>query len=139
MNKGDWLTWLRKDQRARWTKGERVGVEAYAKRHQSLRDDRDALLDLIYNEVVLREEAGEAPRLEEYLRRFAPLEADLRLLFEVHHAIEAGALEENPPRVLPENATPAPLPKRSVPPPIDPTPVPLVGFRPRPLKWVFRG
>ncbi len=32
--------------------------------------DDDELLDLIYNEVVLREEDGESPELDEYLRRF---------------------------------------------------------------------
>src|SRR5262249_4352851 len=44
-------------------------------------------LDLIYNEVVLREQAGETPALADYLPRFPNLEADLRLQFEVDQAL----------------------------------------------------
>ena len=41
-----------------------------SRQQPELRADPEAVLDLIYNEIVLREEAGESPRLEEYLRRF---------------------------------------------------------------------
>jgi serine/threonine-protein kinase len=44
------------------------------------------VLDLIYNEVVLRKEAGESPRLEEYLRRFPHLAEPLELQFELEGA-----------------------------------------------------
>ena len=45
------------------------------------------LLDLIYNEVVLREQAGESPALEEYLARFPDHTEALRAQFEVHQAL----------------------------------------------------
>jgi serine/threonine-protein kinase len=41
---------------------------------------------------MLREEHGEAPDLEEYLRRFPTLAEQLGPLFEVHHALESGQL-----------------------------------------------
>src|SRR5262245_40906294 len=54
---------LRVDQRQRWQRGDRVSVEEYLESRPGLRDDGEAVLDLIYNEVVLREEAGERPTL----------------------------------------------------------------------------
>src|SRR5262249_39563069 len=47
----------------------------------------EGVLDLIYNEIVLREESGDAPQVEEYLGRFAPFGGELRRLFEVHRAL----------------------------------------------------
>jgi DNA-directed RNA polymerase specialized sigma24 family protein len=71
------------DQRQRWHRGQRVQVEFYLNRRPALRSDPEALLDLVYQEKVLREEQGEAPQLEEYLRRFPQLGAELRKQFEV--------------------------------------------------------
>ena len=79
------------DQRARWQRGEQVGVEAYLEQNPELHDDSEGLLDLIYTEVVLRQQAGEAPCLAEYLGRFPRFEESLRLLFEVHNALEKGS------------------------------------------------
>src|SRR5262245_16909555 len=78
---------LRDDQRVRWQRGERVAVEAYLEQHPAL--TADALLDLIYQEVVLLQEAGEAPQLEEYLRRFPQFAAQLMDQFEVDQALES--------------------------------------------------
>jgi serine/threonine protein kinase/tetratricopeptide (TPR) repeat protein len=76
------------DQRQRWQHGESVRVEIYLERFPTLRSNPDSLLDLIYNEIVLREESGEQPRLEEYLHRFGQFEPQIRQLFEVHQALE---------------------------------------------------
>jgi serine/threonine protein kinase len=46
----------------------------------------------VYNEILLREERGETPRLEEYLQRFPQFAAQLKPLFEVHRALESGSL-----------------------------------------------
>src|SRR5690348_2357025 len=83
---------LLREQRAAWEHGDRPRVEAYLQRHPGLAADPDAVLDLLNNEVVLRAEHGEAPSLEEYLDRFPHLAAELRLLFEVHRALEAEGL-----------------------------------------------
>jgi serine/threonine protein kinase len=80
---------LASDLRARFGRGEPARVEEYLGRHPDLADDPEAILDLIYQEVVLREEHGESPRLEEYRRRFPNLGAPLADLFEVHAALEA--------------------------------------------------
>ena len=58
-----------------WQRGERLGLEELLARHPNLARDDDAVLDLIYNEVVLREQAGEAPSLGDYLPRFPHLAA----------------------------------------------------------------
>src|SRR5207247_1485002 len=76
------------DQRRRWQGGERVLVEEYLARQPELAADDALVLDLIYSEVLLREEQGEVPSLEEYLGRFPRLARHLRDQFEVHRAIE---------------------------------------------------
>src|SRR5262245_14096706 len=82
------VTLLLKHQRRGWRRGEPTFVEAYVAQHPALRSDSQALLDLIYSEILLREEAGESAPLEEYLARFPDLAADLKLQFEVEDAIE---------------------------------------------------
>src|SRR5262245_58740385 len=57
----------RADQVERWRNGDRRPVEDYLRECESLGGDEEAVLELIYSEVVVREEVGEAPRLEEYL------------------------------------------------------------------------
>ena len=47
-------------------------VEAYLARFRPSGVDAADLLDLIYNEIVLREADGESPQLDEYLNRFPP-------------------------------------------------------------------
>src|SRR5581483_9110981 len=69
------------DQRRRWRLGQRALVESYVERHPALVGNPEHLLDLIYNEVVLREKAGETPRLEEYLGRFPHLADRLKEQF----------------------------------------------------------
>ena len=61
---------LLEDQRKRWRSGERTPVEAYLERRPKLGENENLVLDLIYNEVLLREELQEAPHADEYVRRF---------------------------------------------------------------------
>jgi WD40 repeat protein len=70
-----------------WQIGRRPSVEEMLRRHPHLAGDANAVLDLIYNEVVLRESAGQRPELNEYLHRFPHLAADLRVQFEVDQAL----------------------------------------------------
>ena len=56
-------------------------------RQLSLSDaDTDAPLELVYNEILLREQLGETSREEEYLARFRDLASRLGPLFEVLRA-----------------------------------------------------
>src|SRR5690348_608461 len=77
------------DQCRRWRRGERVLVEAYLERHSVLRADGEALLDLLYNEVVLRQQHGEVPGLDEYLQRFPHLAPQLRVQFALDQALQS--------------------------------------------------
>src|SRR5438046_2669612 len=91
---------LRSDQIACWHRGERRLVERFLADAPDLQSDADAVLDLIYNEVVVREELHEAPTLEEYLRRFPQFDGALRRQFTVHRLLETPSLRS-------EAATPA--------------------------------
>jgi serine/threonine-protein kinase len=76
------------DQRERWQQGERVPVEAYLARAAWLLEDDEAQLDLIYQEILLRDQASEpGPGLQEYLERFPHLAQPLRAQFAVEHAL----------------------------------------------------
>ncbi|WP_165235611.1 serine/threonine-protein kinase [Aquisphaera insulae] len=81
-------------QRYAWRRGECARVAVYLDQYQALRDDPGAVLDLIYNEVLLREEAGEEPRLEDYVAEFPHLAPELKLQFEVEEAIRGGRLHD---------------------------------------------
>jgi serine/threonine protein kinase/tetratricopeptide (TPR) repeat protein len=82
--------WWLDDQNRRALQNRRIPVEDYLERDPSLKGDAEALLDLIYNEVRLRDEAGEAPDLAEYQGRFPALTDLIRELFEVHQAMRPG-------------------------------------------------
>jgi WD40 repeat protein/serine/threonine protein kinase len=77
------------DQRRRWEQGDRILVEAYLENRPGLRGQAEEVLELIEHEILLRQERQETPQLDEYLRRFPDLAADLRLHFEVHAALQA--------------------------------------------------
>ena len=76
------------DQRARWCQGDRVSVEDYLSREPKLNDNRERLLDLIYNEILLREQHGEHPGPDDYVGRFPALEAAIRDQFEIHRGMK---------------------------------------------------
>jgi serine/threonine protein kinase/Tfp pilus assembly protein PilF len=78
------------EQNQRWQEGDCAPVEDYLGSHPWLRSRPDSLLDLIYNEVRLREESGETPELDDYCRRFPELAEDLAVQFEVHRALRPG-------------------------------------------------
>jgi tetratricopeptide (TPR) repeat protein len=89
---GQLLAILLNHQCQAWRRGEGALVEAYLAQEPALRADVQATLDLIYQEIMLREETGESPDLGEYLRRFPELETELRTQFEVENALDRGAL-----------------------------------------------
>jgi hypothetical protein len=76
------------DQRERWQLGERVSAETYLQLYPHLRDDFEYGLELVYGEFLLAEDRGEAPDLDEYVRRFPDYAERLRLQVELHRAME---------------------------------------------------
>ena len=61
----------------------------------------DLLMDLIYNEVLVRESIGEQPSVSDYQSRFPKVQHQISRQFQVHNAIEkssvAGSPDENKP------------------------------------------
>src|SRR5580765_2504632 len=58
---------MRVDQRCQWEKGQRIPAESYLARYPRLLDDRENALDFIYGELLLREQHGETPGLDEFV------------------------------------------------------------------------
>jgi serine/threonine protein kinase/WD40 repeat protein/Tfp pilus assembly protein PilF len=83
---------IRGEQRRCWQAGEPVRAETFFERYPALQVDREGALEVVYGEVILREEHGESPQLDEYMQRFPQLAAHLGPLFEVHRALESGQL-----------------------------------------------
>jgi len=77
------------DQRLRWRQGDRVSVEEYLRCHEALQSDSEGVLDLIYHEIVMRQEAGAALSLDEYVHRFPQYASQIKHQLEVHRALEA--------------------------------------------------
>jgi serine/threonine protein kinase/WD40 repeat protein len=88
-------------QRQLWQVGERVSAETLLRQHPSLESDPDNALEVVYNEVLLREEYGETPRVEEYEARFPQFAPRLGPIFALHRALESsspdGAHSTDPP------------------------------------------
>jgi hypothetical protein len=74
-------------QKHHWHKGVRVPVEVYLYTNPGLQDNAEAVLDLIYGEIILREGLGESPQLEEFLGRFPRHAPALRRQMEVHFSM----------------------------------------------------
>jgi serine/threonine protein kinase len=86
-------TALQDEQRSRWQRGEHILVEELLREHPGIKNNSEALLELLYNEVLLREQDGESPTLAEYVERFPHLAGPLKDQFEVHQVLEStGAL-----------------------------------------------
>ena len=75
------------DQKSSWDRGEGVRVEQILALAPALRDDTEAVLDLIYQEYVLRKESGEKPDPNEFTARFPDLAGPIMLQFGVDAAI----------------------------------------------------
>jgi eukaryotic-like serine/threonine-protein kinase len=70
-----------------WMSGARPPVKLFLSRHVGLYDQPTALVELINQEIVLRQMRGESPRPEDYLVDFPDLAEPLSRLFEIHGAL----------------------------------------------------
>src|SRR5262249_15188566 len=80
------------EQRACWQRGEPTPVEDYLRRYPELQADPVAVVDLIYQEVLLHREKGQVLGLSDCIRRFPHCEAQLRDQFELHEVLESSSL-----------------------------------------------
>ena len=78
-------------QRQAWLDGLRPTIEGLLI-GTPFQDNHEAQLDLIYNEIVVREELGFTVDRQEYVRRYPHLKQDLELHFEIHQAIQGPLL-----------------------------------------------
>jgi serine/threonine protein kinase len=76
------------EMRERWKSGERPLAEEFLARQPSLLHQPEAALELIYEEICLRDERGEQPAADDLVRRFPQWEPQLRLLLECHQKVE---------------------------------------------------
>ena len=79
---------LRVDQAERCRLGQWVPAEEYLESFPAVRDHAPAAIDLIFAEFLLREERGERPPLEEFLRRFPEHADELKLQIELHREMD---------------------------------------------------
>lgn len=56
--------------------------------------DKDAILELVYTEFVVREELGQEPRFDDFHARFPDLRGDLEQLFQVHEVLRKEEQEQ---------------------------------------------
>ena len=106
---------IQDEQRSCWQRGDRVPVEDYLGRYPTLKADATAAVDLIYGEVLLREELGEAPTADEYLHRFTEYAEPLRRQLRLHEWLRTSPVgaSETPPSHL--TGTEKTLPMRPAP------------------------
>jgi WD40 repeat protein len=93
---------LCQDQCGRWGRGDRKLIEAYLADDPALEKDAEALLDLLLNEVLLREKSGGAPAVEEYQRRFPHHAKAVGDLLALHRALDEALPPSVPPAESPE-------------------------------------
>jgi tetratricopeptide (TPR) repeat protein len=87
---------LAADMRQRWQAGEQPTTEDYLARYPSLREQPAAAAELIWEEVCLRREHGQADGADEVLRRFPQWASRLRVLLEVNEALGVDAEPDYP-------------------------------------------
>ncbi len=82
----------------RWRRGERPCAEEYLQRYPDLWRDPEAAADLIYEEVCLRQDLGEAGAAADALRRFPQWRAALEMLFRFHQLLDVAPAAPRFPR-----------------------------------------
>ena len=77
------------DQTSRWEAGEYVLVEDYYDQCPELIEDQEMLLDLIYNEIYLRDEYDQSCDRNSFRTRFPNLYDQIEFMLEIHEVIDA--------------------------------------------------
>jgi tetratricopeptide (TPR) repeat protein len=72
----------------RWSDGDRPLAEDFLGEHPELWEQPEAAVDLVYEEICLRQEAGEEGAEERVLGRFPQWRAQLEMLLECHRILD---------------------------------------------------
>ncbi len=89
----DRIELLASELRSRWKSGHRIAAEAlvdsrHAAAWKSVASNDEHLLDLLYHEILVRQEFGESVECQNFVDRFPHLRERIERLFAVHTAIE---------------------------------------------------
>ena len=84
----DQIEMLAGELRSRWRSGQRVSIETLGAAFAQVAKNEEQLLELVYHEVLIREEFGEKPTVDDFTARFPQHVERLQRLFAVHGAIE---------------------------------------------------
>ncbi len=82
---------LAEDMNRRWHQGERPAVEEYLSRHPELQTQPEAAVELIYEEICLRQELNQPVATEEVLARFPHWREQLLTLLDCHQTLAGTA------------------------------------------------
>lgn len=98
------------DQLTRWSAGDRVLAEDYFAKHPLLEAHPDEAFELVYGEFAVREALGDAPKVDEYIKRFPRYAERLQRQLAVHeamdHGIKAGSKTNQTPPTSPSGNKP---------------------------------
>jgi tRNA A-37 threonylcarbamoyl transferase component Bud32 len=92
---------IRAEQRAAWQVGRRVSIQEYFKQHPSLGENEDSAIDLIYSEILLREEMNETVAWDEYFQQFPRYAEKLRRQQALHQMMK-GLSSSDPQATVPQ-------------------------------------
>jgi serine/threonine protein kinase/Flp pilus assembly protein TadD len=87
---------LVEDMNRRWQRGERVLAEEYLTRWPEVGRQSAAALEIIYEEICLRREHGEAVPGSEVFRRFPQWQAELARLLDCHRLLQPSVVPRFP-------------------------------------------
>jgi serine/threonine protein kinase len=80
---------LAEDMAERWRAGERLRVEDFLAQHPNLADQAEAALELLAEEINLRDEGGQTPDADELTARFPQWREQVLTLLECHRALSS--------------------------------------------------
>ncbi len=90
-DRAELLARIRADQAERWQRGERVLVEDYLGRPAVRGLDDEGVLDLIFNEILARNQRQDRPALAEYCQRFPQYREQIGRWFDTQDTLGPGS------------------------------------------------
>jgi WD40 repeat protein/tetratricopeptide (TPR) repeat protein len=108
------------EQQRCWQRGQRCLAEDYRRKVPPLQQDDTLFLDLVWNEVLLREGLGETPSAAEYAQRFPQFAAELHRRFALRAEFTQPLATAPAAGPAPSGATPAEPPQQQTAPLTEP-------------------